>query len=155
MLWTCPAVLFHSGLPGKIYPLKEDEEIFQKLDGNIHCTGKQTSKNLGHGISLTRLFQLCDHPQYNHLSQFSCATKQCFNCLELEKTNHKKEESYKNCQMQNSTMCYIFQLSKQLNTDECNGSRKINTLVVIIVVQNLLPEICFDPLQQQLLLQAG
>lgn len=41
-------------------------------------------------IWITNLFQLCDHTKYNHLSQFSCATKQCFNRLQLGNTNNTK-----------------------------------------------------------------
>lgn len=34
------------------------------------------------------LFQLCDHSQYNHLSQFSCAAEQRFNRPQLKKSTN-------------------------------------------------------------------
>lgn len=51
----------------------------------------QTSKNLS--LPTTNLFQLCDHPEYNHLPQFWCAAKQRFNCLELGETNYTTSKS--------------------------------------------------------------
>lgn len=34
------------------------------------------------------LFQLCDHSQYDHLSQFSCAAEQRFNRPQLQKSTN-------------------------------------------------------------------
>lgn len=53
-------------------------------------TGKNCRNISCLSASVTYLFQLCDHPKNNHLSEFRRATKQRFNGLQLEKTNNNK-----------------------------------------------------------------
>lgn len=84
---------------------------------------------------LKHLFQLCDHPKYNHLSQFRCAAKQCFDCLQLKEMEITIQQSAK---------------SKQFNL-KC-----IQELSVIVYDgHDVIPETYFDLLEQRLLLQGG
>lgn len=120
LLWTCPAALFHLGPPGKIYPNK-------KLWRLLNVLGKTAVEKKTNNLILKRyLFELCDHPEYNHLSHFGRAPKKCFNSPELQ---------------------WISALYKQWR------KRKVN--LINHELKKTLPEICFGPPPLLLQLMVG